>query len=50
MPKRRSIAERLRLGPVSDREIRVADEEQFNLRSGFVEPAELRKACSQETA
>ena len=50
MLKRRSVAEWLRRGPVADCEIRVADEEQFDLRARLVEPAELRKACRQETA
>jgi hypothetical protein len=44
--KRRSVAEWLRRGPVAGCEMRVADEEQLDL----VEPAELRKACRQETA
>ena len=50
MLKRRSVAEWLRRGPVAGCEMRVADEEHFDLRARFVEPAELRKACRQETA
>jgi hypothetical protein len=30
--------------------MRVADEEQLDLGARLVEPAELRKACHQETA
>ncbi|OHV83882.1 hypothetical protein LCM4579_15090 [Ensifer sp. LCM 4579] len=46
----RGVAEWLRRGPVADREIGVADEEQFSLRARFVEAAELSQACRQETA
>ena len=50
MLKRRSVAEWLRLGPVTGCEMRVADEEQFGLCARLVEPAQLGKACRQETA
>ena len=50
MIERRCVAERLRRDPVSGREMRVADEEHFDLRARFVEPAQLGKACRQETA
>ena len=50
MLKRRSVAEWLRRGPVAGREMRVADEEQFDLGARLVEPAQLGKACRQETA
>jgi hypothetical protein len=50
MLKRRSVAEWLRRGPVAGCEMRVADEEQFDLCARLVEPAQLGKACRQETA
>ena len=50
MLKRRSVAEWLRCGPVAGCEMRVADEEQFDLCGRLVEPAQLGKACRQETA
>jgi len=50
MLKRRSVAEWLRRGPVAGCEMRVADEEQFDLRARLVEPAQLGKACREETA
>ena len=48
--ERRSVAERLRRSPVVGGELRVADEEQFDLCARLVEPAQLGKACRQETA
>ena len=50
MLKRRSVAEWLRRGPVAGCEMRVPDEEQFDLCGRLVEPAQLGKACRQETA
>ena len=50
MLERRSDAEWLCRGPVMGREMRVADEEQFDLCARLVEPAQLGKACRQETA
>jgi hypothetical protein len=50
MPQRRSVAEWLRLDPVAGREMRIADEEQLDLCARLVEPAQLGKACRQETA
>lgn len=50
MRKRRSVAERLRIRPVAGCKMRVADEEQFDLRARLVEPAQLGKACRQETS
>jgi len=50
MLKRRRVAEWLRRGPVAGCEMRVADEEEFDLCARLVEPAELRKACRQEAA
>jgi hypothetical protein len=50
MLKRRSVAEWLRRGPGAGCEMRVADEGQFNLCARLVEPAQLGKACRQETA
>ena len=50
MLKRRSVAEWLRRGPVAGCEMRVADKEQFDLCGRLVEPAQLGKACRQETA
>jgi hypothetical protein len=50
MLTRRSVAEWLRRGPVAGCEMRVADEEQFDLCARLVEPAQLGKACRQETA
>jgi hypothetical protein len=49
MLKRRSVAEWLRRGPAGC-EMRVADEEQFDLCARLVEPAQWGKACRQETA
>ncbi len=49
MLKRRSVAEWLRRGPVAGCEMQVADEEQFDLCARLVEPAQLGKACRQET-
>ena len=48
--QRRSVAEWLRRGPVVGREVRVADEEQLDLCTHLVEPAQLGKDCRQETA
>jgi hypothetical protein len=45
-----SVVEWLGRRPVAGCETRVADEERFDLRSRLVEPAELGKACRQETA
>jgi hypothetical protein len=45
-----SVAEWLRRRPVAGCEMRVADEEQFGLCARLVEPAQLGKACRQETA
>jgi hypothetical protein len=50
MLKRRSVAEWLRRGPVAGCEMRVSHEEQFDFCARLVEPAQLGKACRQETA
>lgn len=50
MLERRGVAEWLRRGPVMDCEMRVGDEEELDLRAGLVKPAQLGKACRQETA
>jgi hypothetical protein len=44
MLKRLSVSKRLGLSPVAGCEMRVAHEEQFDLCTRLVEPAELRKA------
>ena len=46
----RVVAEWLCPDPVAGREMRVADEEHFDLGARLVEPAELGQACRQETA
>jgi hypothetical protein len=48
--KRRSVAEWICRGPVPGREMRAADEEQFDLCGRLVEPARLGKAYRRETA
>lgn len=50
MLKRRGIAKRLGRGPVAGCEVRIADKEEFGLCARLVEPAQLGKACGQETA
>ena len=50
MLERRGIAEWLHLGPVASREMRVGDEEQVDLHARLAQPAELGKACRQESA